>query len=468
MKIRPFNSLRVRLTTWYVAVLAAAVILFAGLLYWSLSQRLVTHHDDELAAEAGHLTALLAGVPSVDAIGMTVDRARGGDALILVLDETGRIEYRSAALRAGEPALAGHEVLVHAATIGATRPQFFTAVLESVGTVRFICVPLASPARLYLQVGEPLGEVGETLQFFTAASLVLIPLVLAITGVGGLLISGRALAPMDRIRTTLEAIQAEDLSRRIDVPHREAELGQLVGTLNRLLDRLARAFGSLREFAGDASHQLQTPLAVMKGTIDVALATPREPDSYRRVLEQVAQEVDTMADILKDLRALSLADAPLQASTTPAVDLSEVVSEAGDLIVALGEASGVEVTLSIDRGVLVRGDRVRLQQVVLNLGENAVKYCAPGRTVTVGLSRRDADAVLTVCDTGAGISEEDLPHIFERFFRSPRAAPGTDGAGLGLAIARRIVEAHAGTIAVQSQPATGTTFTVRLALANIA
>jgi signal transduction histidine kinase len=410
------------------------------------------------------MTALLADVPSVHEMGGALDRARGGDALILILDEAGGIRYRSAALRAGEPALAGHEVLVHAATIGATRPQFFTAALESAGTVRFICVPLPNPGGLYLQVGQPIGEVGETLRFFTAASLTLLPLVLAMTGIGGLLIAGRALAPMERIRATVEAIQAEDLSRRIDVHPREAELGQLVGTLNRLLDRLQRAFASLREFAGDASHQLQTPLTVMKGSIDVALSAPRDATAYRALLAQVAQEADTMAAILKDLRTLSLADAPAARWGHP-IDLSEVVSEAGDLIVALGESSGVTVTLSIEKGLHVRGDGVRLQQVALNLGENAVKYTAPGGAVTVGLARDWPHAVLTVVDTGAGIDDADLPYIFDRFYRSRNDARGTEGTGLGLAIARRIVDAHGGQIEVQSRRGAGARFTVRLPLA---
>ncbi len=459
------SSLRARLTAWYVAVLAVALFMFAALLYGSLSQKLYAHHDDELTAEAAQITSLLADVPSPDQMAAVLDDARGHESLVLVRDASGRMLYGSAALSAGEPALGRHEVLVHAAARGARRAQFFSAVLESAGTVRFICVPLPNPRGLYLQVGQPIGEVGETLRFFTAASLVLIPLVLAVTSFGGLVIARRALAPMDRIRTTLEDIEAQDLSRRIDVHPREVELGQLVGTLNRLLDRLARAFASLREFAGDASHQLQTPLTVMKGSIDVALSAPRDSNAYREVLEQVAEEADRMSAILMDLRALSLADAPVHASSGPSVHLSEVVSEAADLIVALAEPSDLVVDVSIEPRIFVQGDAVRLQQIVFNLGENAVKYSRPGERITISLARDGGHAVLTVSDSGVGIQEEDLPHIFDRFYRSRRAGHRTEGAGLGLAITRRIVEAHGGRIVVQSRPGAGARFTVHLTLA---
>ncbi|MEO5894979.1 MAG: ATP-binding protein [Vicinamibacterales bacterium] len=459
------RSLRARLTAWYVVVLAVALVMFATLLYGSLSQRLYAHHDEELTTEAAQIASLLADVESQDRMAGALERVGSGESLVLVLNASGEMLFRSAALRAGEPTLAQHEVLVHAATRGATHAQFFTAVLQSAGTVRFICVPLPNPKGLYLQVGQPIGEVDETLRFLKGASLVLIPVVLALTSIGGLVIARRALAPMDRIRTTLEAIQAEDLSRRIDVHPREVELGQLVATLNRLLDRLARAFASLREFAGDASHQLQTPLTVMKGSIDVALSVPRDSTAYREVLEEVAHQADTISSILTDLRALSLADVPVLATGAQPLPLSEIVGEAGDLLVALAEPSELAVDLSIEPGILVRGDAVRLQQVVLNLGENAVKYSRPGGRITIRLARSGPDAVLTVSDNGVGIADADLPHIFERFYRSRHGHPATTGTGLGLAIARRIVEAHGGRIVVESRPGAGTSFVVRLPVA---
>lgn len=459
------SSLRARLTLWYTGVLLLALALFALFLYAALARQLHRHHDAELAADAARVNALIEEFSAPADVMRVLGRLSDAPPLLMVRDDTGAMLYRSAMLQDHEASLGRHDALVHAAMRGDPTAQFFTTNVKTLGTVRFICVPAAGNPRLFLQIGEPIGDVDETLQFFMTAALILIPVVLALTSGGGLLLARRALAPMTRIQATLEAIQAEDLSRRIDVHPREAELGALVRSINRLLDRLARAFASLREFAADASHQLQTPLTVMRGSIDVALSSPREAGSYRDTLEDVRDEAETMTAILADLRALSLADAPLASqSATTVVDLSTVLAEAADVIVALGEAAGVSVKTRIAAGVHVRGDRVRLEQVVFNLGENAVKYSRAGDQVTISLDAAAEHAVLEVTDTGMGIGQDDLPHIFERFYRARGAGQRAGGSGLGLAIARRIVEAHGGVISAESSPGAGARFVATLPL----
>ena len=461
-----FSSLRERLTLWYSGVLLLALTLFALLLYAVFARQLHRHHDPELAADARRVNALLNAVSAPSQVVHVLARLDDAPPLLMLRDDRGTMLYGSAMLAGHESSLGRHDALVHAAMSGDPSPQFFTTRVQPLGTVRFMCVPTSGNPRLFLQIGEPIGEVDETLRFFRTTTLVLLPVVLALMSAGGLVLARRALAPMTRIQAALEAIQAEDLSRRIDVHPREAELGALVRSINRLLDRLARAFASLREFAADASHQLQTPLTVMRGSVDVSLSAARDAASYRETLEEIRHEAEAMTAILADLRTLSLADAPLaSAKTTAVVDLSAVVSEAADVIVALGESAGVTVTTNIHRDIHVRGDRVRLEQVLFNLGENAVKYSSSGDQVTIGLRVENAQAVLTVADTGMGIGPEDLPHIFERFYRSARAGKQAGGSGLGLAIARRIVEAHGGGISAQSTEGACAQFVVTLPLA---
>ena len=460
------SSLRARLTLWYSGVLLLALVLFALLLYAAFARQLHRHHDPELAADGNRVNALLDGLSAPPQVVRVLDTLEDAPPLLMLRDDRGTMLYGSAMLAGHESSLGRHDALVHAAMSGDPAPQFFTTRVQPLGTVRFMCVATRGNPRLFLQIGEPIGEVDETLRFFRTATLVLLPVVLALMSAGGLVLARRALAPMTRIQAALEAIQAEDLSRRIDVHPREAELGALVRSINRLLDRLGRAFASLREFAGDASHQLQTPLTVMRGSVDVSLSAPRDAASYRKTLEEIREEAETMTAILADLRTLSLADAPVASTPiTPVLDLSAVLSEAADVVEALGESAGVTVSTDIQPGVHVRGDRVRLEQVVLNLGENAVKYSRSGDTVTITLGTEDAQAVLTVADTGIGISPDDLPHIFERFYRSARAGREVGGSGLGLAIARRIVEAHGGAISARSSPGAGARFVVMLPLA---
>ena len=458
------RSLRGWLIGWHLAILALSLVLFSILLHQSLSRSLYRHHDAELAAEAEKLSqALTAAGFSLDATRLTADLTQLPEEFVMVRNPQGALLYRSPFLEVSEPNIGEHEALVHAATVGTTSPLFFTAQLERAGPVRFICVPVSMPPRAYLQLGRSLGDVPETLRAVATACALLVPVVLLIMSFGGWVVARRALAPMKSIDTTLQAIQATDLSRRIDAPA-DTELGQLVSTINRLLDRLDKAFGSLKQFTADVSHQLQTPLTVMKGTAEVALASERSPSEYQRTLGELAEEIDDMARVLADLRALTLADAGPAAGERAPVDLAEIAREAAEIIEALAESKNVSVETAIESEIAVWGSRVGLKQVLLNLGDNAVKYTAAGGRVSLRLEARGREAVVTFSDTGIGIPAEDLPHVFDRFYRVTGASPSPAGTGLGLAIAKRIVEAHGGAIEVDSRPGQGSTFTVRLPL----
>jgi signal transduction histidine kinase len=242
----------------------------------------------------------------------------------------------------------------------------------------------------------------------------------------------------------------------------DQELDALVTTLNQLLDRLQRAFDSLQQFAGDVSHQIQTPLTVIKGALDAVLQDPSRSGDPAR-LAGLAEEVEGIQAIIVDLRTLALADAPIASATS--VDLTHVVHETSEIVAALGELRHVRVRCTAEADVTVRGDATRLKQVVLNLGDNAVKYTPAGGNVRIDLETAGGEAVLRITDTGIGIPEEYLPRLFDRLFRTESAGQRAEGTGLGLAIAKRMVEAHGGSIEVQSRVGAGSTFTVSLPLA---
>ena len=447
---------------WHLAILAVSLVLFSVLLHQFLSQSLYRHHDAELAAEADRLARVLRGADFSQGAALSVlDVAQIDEQLVIVRTPQGEMLYRSPLLQVAEPNVGRHEALVHAATAGSTAALFFTVQLKHSGPVRFVCVPIDSPARAFLQIGRPLGDVPDTLRAVVTACTLLVPIILIVMSFSGWIVASRALAPVKAIDETLQSIQATDLSRRIGVSV-DAELEPLVATLNRLLDRLEKAFSSLKQFTADVSHQLQTPLTVMKGTAEVSLASVRSAPEYQRTLAELGEEVDEMARILVDLRALTLADAVVKGDR---VDLSEVAAEATEIIEALAESKGIPIDTSIEPDVVVWGSRIGLKQVLLNLGDNAVKYTAAGGTVSIRVASLEREARITVADTGAGIPTEDLPRVFDRFFRgsgTPQSAPGT---GLGLAIVKRIVEAHGGTIEVDSRAGHGSTFRVVLPLA---
>ena len=461
------STLRARLTLWYVAVLTCTLVLFTALLYAALGRALYRHHDGELAGAADQLQSVLSGTPLEEsAIDRVLATSRDGDAFLMVRDQLGELRYRSAVLRVGEPNIGRHEALVHAAAHGQSSPQFFTTSLERSGTVRFICVPLPTIPAGYLQIGRPLGDVAPTLDTFRDASLVVLPLVIVLASFGGWLLAGRALSPMKEIDRTLQAIQASDLSRRVTVKTTDAELRHLAMTVNQTLNRLEAAFVSIREFSADASHQLQTPLAVMKSSLE--FARKGGDVSHEDVLDQLSNKVNEMSAVLADLQALALADADLASTRSGPVDFSETCAEALEIVTALAESSDIVVEADIETAIQVWGDPVRLRQVVLNLGDNAVKYTGAGGRIRLSLAHKHSNAILQVSDTGRGVEPQHLPHIFDRFYRAHRRAADAAGTGLGLAIAKRIVEVHRGSIEVSSRPGQGSTFTVILPLSSVA
>ena len=448
------RTLKARLTVWNLAIIAAALALFAVLLYAWLANTLYRHHDGDLVQDAQRLTDALNTSDQPLAILTEMDAADRAAPLLMVRSSDGQIRFRSSRLTATAPDVGVHTVLVHAAMRGATTTEFFTLRLAS-GPVRFICVPLTRPASSYLQLGRPLGDVDYLLRVVVIASVALIPLVILITSFGGLYVARRALTPIDHIGSSLESIQATDLSRRVNPDSRDAEVVRLTSSINRLLDRLQTSFALMKEFTADVSHQLQTPLTVMKGTIDVARQRTNGAETVSRVFDDLGNDVDALAATLQDLRDYALADADSASQRSEPVDVTRVFEEAADVIRALAEAHNVKCDIEIACGLMVWGNAVRLRQVLLNLGENAVQFTPADGCVAITARAEGADVVLTVRDSGQGIAADALPRVFERRFhvRKPSQAAGS---GLGLAIVKRIVDAHGGRVDIETTVGSGT------------
>jgi len=451
------RTLRGRLTGWYLLTVGLSLAAFAVLIYGAVARSLYRHHDEALTIEAQRLADALRGrtLASSEAAA-ALARVADIPAYVSLWGSDGATLYDSPDSRAN----------VHPSCHrnGGDRPTFFTGDAGRAGPIRFVCAPLGPPPGPILQIGLPLGDVDRTLRAVALASVLMLPVVLGFTSFGGLLIARRALAPLDAIAATMREIQVTDLSRRVQVHPHEEELNRLVAVLNQLLARLEGAFGSMREFAADASHQLQTPLTVVKGSIEVALSAGEGSLDVTALLSELLDEIDHMIVLVRDLHALSLADTGTARFSRTPVALSELIRASSEIIEALGESRQVSVRAEISDNLTVFGDEGHLRQVVLGLGENAVKFTPPGGRVQVRLTKDDRQAVLEVSDTGTGIDDCDLPHIFERFYRATRSDRSA-GSGLGLAIAQRIVTAHGGTISAQSRVDEGSTFEVRLPLA---
>ena len=280
----------------------------------------------------------------------------------------------------------------------------------------------------------------------------------------GLLLARLALRPIHAMTAEAAGLDPADASRRLHPSTVVAELHSLAETLNSALDRLGAALERQRRFTSDASHELRTPVSVLLAGTELLLRRPRTAEEYRQGLERQARTIRRMREITENLLALARADAAAVPAPRDPVDLGDALAATADEMRPLAEEKGLDLRREIAGGVVVRGDRDQLSRLAGNLIANAVKFTPAGGSVVVRASAEDGEAALDVEDTGPGIPAEDLPHVFERFYRAREGRDGTEGAGLGLAIADWIARAHGGRIAAANLPGGGAAFRVRLPL----
>ena len=297
--------------------------------------------------------------------------------------------------------------------------------------------------------------------------IALTPLVLLVSVAAAYVVAGRAFKPVDQLINEVEAItDGRSLHRRLPADSSADELSRLGVTVNAMLARLENSFSALRRFTADASHELKTPLTVLRADVERAMHPSTSRTERMVALEEALQETARMADLVDSLLTLARADeGRFDLHRTP-VELEPLVREVFETAVILGEHAGLTMELPVLENAIVMGDRTRLRELLLNLVTNAIKYTPRGGRVEMSVNRRGHDEIgIAVRDTGIGIAAADLPHVFERFWRADRArsrASAQGGSGLGLAISHWIVQAHGGTITVQSRLGRGTVFTVNL------
>jgi two-component system OmpR family sensor kinase len=301
--------------------------------------------------------------------------------------------------------------------------------------------------------------------------LILGILIGTIVGVlAGLAVTRAVLKPLDRMARTAEAIAAGDLHRRLHLPPGGNEIARLAGAFDHMVDRLATTLGAQRRFIADASHELRTPLTSLEGLSEMLLigADRGDPSTIQRMARAMHTELGRLGRLVADLLTLSRLDSPASLTFT-SVETGKLLDDVAEQVAPLAAARQIRLEVAHEGPIAVRADPDRLKQVLLNLVDNALRYTPPAGTVRLvaALDPAGATARLQVQDTGPGIAPDHLPHIFDRFYRGdPSRARASGNTGLGLAIARSIVEAHGGTIAAQPGPAGGAWFTIVLPAAR--
>lgn len=313
-----------------------------------------------------------------------------------------------------------------------------------------------------IHAAVPTEPFDQALDHFRLIEKEILPLLVLLASLLGYWLSGRSLAPVNRIIETAGLIGAQNLSSRLEVPKARDELRRLTETLNAMLARIEASFKRITQFTADASHDLRTPVAVIRATAEITLRKPRTPEEYRRTLSTILETSVDTSELLENLLTLARADAGAAGMEMRPLDLSAHVQKARERAALLGTEKALDVTATTPpEPVWVKADAIAVDRLLLILLDNAVKYSPSGGRCEIALSQSENHAQITVRDSGAGIPQTELNNIFDRFYRVDRArSRNTGGAGLGLAIARWIAEMHGGTIAAESTVGAGSAFHV--------
>jgi heavy metal sensor kinase len=347
------------------------------------------------------------------------------------------------------------------------RPPQYVTISRRYLNVRVLSSTVEVSGQRYLvQVATVLSPLYAVLRGFRENALLALPFVLLAAGTGGYWLSGRAMKPVHDITSTAHGISEQNLSQRLEIPAANDELRQLSETLNEMLARLDAAFTRITRFTADASHELRTPIATIRTTAEVILQRPRTVVEYEEMVRQILTESEFTSELIENLLTLARADANPAQLELSRMDARSVLQEIAPGIDIRASRVGLECSVSIpSEEILVLAERQSLKRLLLILIDNAIKYTPRGGSVRLALRSTETQAVFEAIDSGVGIKPEELPHIFERFYRASNARYiNADGSGLGLAIAQWIAAAHHGTLEAQSLSGEGTTLRLTLPL----
>lgn len=456
------KSIRFRLIAWYIFSLGLVHLVVGTGLYRMISARLHHEFDQRLNTYTTCLVEVLPqhkqlNLPQVVAE-MTEVSGLEPDAYVHIVDQHGQLIYQSPGVPEG---------IATSLLVATPLPQDRPVTLKPDGSrcwraIRRAVYDDGGLAYVGL-VAVPMRGIHEALAHVRFVLIVIVPCVLLLASFGAWVLLNRTLRPLQEVIRMAHAIQAKDFAQQLRVPKTGDEVQTLAETFNEMIARLQRSFAQMRRFISDASHELRTPLAVLRGEVELELRNHPLSDRCQKTLETCASEISRMSQLVERLLFLSNADAEKIALELRPVCLSRTVEEMAEEARILAEAKGLHVEVVSGSDAVVHADDMRLKQLLLNLIDNAVKYTPPGGQITLAARAANGHAELMVTDTGIGIEAQDLPRIFDRFYRADSARSRADGSyGLGLAICKWIAEAHGGTIHVESSPGQGSTFSVRL------
>lgn len=457
-------SIGFRLTLWYLVIFAMAQLLFGVGMWFILRQNFYRIADKELRSQVEDLTnffeaqkknATVAKLQEEVAEAYIIEHS--GD-FLQIFDSQGNWIFRAAALQRNS---------LLAPVPAQVRHHYYEDRQLDGKPFRFITARVEVNGRVYtVQTGVPTDQMVRALSMFRRYLLMFAPLLLLAAAAGGFWLSRRALSPVDALTQAARKISGSNLSDRLEILKTGDELQRLSDTLNEMLTRIENAFLRVTQFTADASHELRTPISLIRTEAEIALRRSRGEAEYREALRHILLEAERTTTLVEELLSLARADSGRENLQLAPLDLSALIAEAGKEWRQLVKTRNLEFKLTlVNRETPVLADRVAIRRLLAILVDNAVKYTPPPGTIELRIEEESGHALFSVCDSGIGIAEADQAKIFERFYRVDKArSRELGGAGIGLSIAQWIVQQHRGSITVLSAPGQGSTFRVKFPL----
>jgi heavy metal sensor kinase len=491
-----FKSIKFKISLFFTAVLGVILLLYTAISYYNLRRALYRDLDNDIVVKAQEVSNAINAY--IDALGnnqrafdFAVSRVirlegshpnqeRIAQAEYLWLGKRntlGLAEYYISLANIGRK-----EEIVHSVNMNEKMASYFqkeVAIPREKAVsykdidfdnyrLRMVTIPFYYKSKqMYLiQLGASRKPVFKILYGTLIFSSLAIPVVLLLASFLGGVITNRILKPVMEVTDTARNITHQDLSVRVKASQTDEELQYLVSAFNEMIARLDKSFRYIAEFSSNVAHELKTPLTILKGESELALMQPRDTEEYQRALKVNLDETEGMLRIVEDLLLLSKLEYQPQAFNFEQVDFSEFIKDIFEQAKRIASRKNVSVGLThTDKPVFIEADRLHLRRMFLNLLHNAIKFTPPGGSVSLSLHADARKLKVSVSDTGIGIEPQHLEKIFDRFFHVDQKNQGAEsGSGLGLSIAQSIAKIHRGHISVESQPRTGSTFTVTLPL----
>jgi heavy metal sensor kinase len=455
-------SIGVRLTLWYLSIFALAQILFGAGMWFILRHNLYDLVDDGLEAQVDDLKNFLQSQPRDSSIAKLQEEVNetyaiehSGEYLELYA-ENAQLIYASAFMEAHQSALFPPDQI--------PRPIMRSRRIDG-RPFRFALQKLAVNGHAYtVEMGIPADDVVGTLHLFRSYLLMLAPVLLLVAAGGGYWLSRRALSPVDALVRTAREVSGTNLNSRLQKLETGDELQRLSDTLNEMLDRIESAFLRITQFTADASHELRTPVSLIRTEAELALRRSRGEAEYKESLRHILLEAERTTVLIEQLLSMARTDSGRETLRLQPVDLRQTLRRLVDGWQQVATIRDLQFSASLDASeTFVMGDETLLRRLADILLDNAFKYTPSPGSVHLSLESQSESVVISIQDSGVGVAEEDQSKIFERFYRVDKArSRAQGGAGLGLAIAQWIVTQHRGSIAVESSPGHGATFRVEL------